>query len=1180
MSAARPSDLVVPDGVILKQRKASDPAGSAWVSANAGSGKTKVLVDRVLRLLLAGVRPDSILCLTFTKAAAATMSNRVFAELARWVTLDDAVLSQTIAELTGAVADARIRLRARRLFACAVETPGRLRIETIHAFCERVLHLFPFEANVPARFEVLDDLGAKEVFARGRRRTLLRALSGEDSALSEALTSLAREVADEGLADLFAALLKHREEMGHLSDPERREAALAGLAAMLGLAPGDDEAANEAALLSQGLLADDWDGLASALEASPNKTDNEQAARLRQAAASQGVARREALLSLFYNSSGAPKAQRSIFTSKVPPDAAEALCVEAQRIAALLDKGKALAIITRTRHALILGTALHAEIVTEKNLRGLLDFDDLITCTRSLLVRAGADWVLYKLDAGIEHLLVDEAQDTPPGQWAILNRLTEAFADGEGIPRQRRRTLFAVGDPKQSIYGFQGAEPRLFEETGLQWRKRASRGEEPFEDVRLLMSFRSAWGVLSAVDAVFRVPEHFRGLSFADKVTGTTHESARPNAPGRVDLWDIVRPPIVEERAPWDTPVDAPGSTAIVLGERIASVVKHWIETGDEHGRRIAPGEILVLARKRDAAFEATVRALKDAGVPVAGADRIVISNHIAVHDLIAAARAALLPQDDLNLAAALVSPLGALDQEALMSLAMDREPGLSLVEAIRLQADAGNANAVRACARLDGWVHAARSGGPVAFLMALTGPMGGRLALVSRLGAEAGDAVDALIGDALAYERRAPASLAGFVASFGTDERSLKRDLETDAHEVRVMTVHGAKGLEASAVILIDDCGKPGKSGREVVLYRAETLDSVLPVWCPRKADRPLDLEPFEDARQAAALEEHNRLLYVAMTRARDRLVLASHMSAKPNKDGIFPDPPPESWTGMIHHGLAEGVVLQPGRDHWPEELVEQEDPAGFGYRAWHVAGNPGEATAAVEGDSVSVLLPDALPDWLTRPPVAERAPLPPLRPSRLLDAADRLDRPVERADGSRQRLKGVLVHALLERLPDLPTGERQAVAAKWLAVRGATLDPAERDRLVHDALAILDHAELAPLFAPGSRAEVPVAGMLTLGEGGRMHPVSGQIDRLAVTQQGIWLADFKTGTNVPADARQVPESQLAQTAIYAALLAEIHPGLPVRPFLVYTAERRVIPLPEALWRGALMRLVPFASA
>ncbi|MDR7035278.1 ATP-dependent helicase/nuclease subunit A [Methylobacterium sp. BE186] len=1150
--SARTTPFLVDALTVAAQRQAADPRASAWVSANAGAGKTKVLTDRVVRLLLDGAAPGRILCLTFTKAAAANMSIRVFQRLGRWVTLDDAALTAELTELTGERPSRTMLEAARRLFARAVETPGGLKIETLHALCERLLHMFPFEANVPARFVVLDENQSREAFAVETDNVLADAIGTLHPHLTEAHALVAPEATGDVLRKAIRAAIQARHVLGARGglDP-----LFSALSASLGLAAEETAQAIEARILD-GLA--DLAGQADALRTGKSTDEGLADALLdarRALAAEDPVGAIEAYRSVFFTQKDEPKSAKSLGTKAVPEGLREALIAERDRLERLFERLRAARAHARTRALFTLAAEIHRRVEAQKARLGALDFDDLIHKTLDLLSRVGASWVLYKLDRGVDHVLIDEAQDTNPHQWEILRRITAEFAAGEGA-RRVRRTRFAVGDPKQSIYSFQGAEPREFEVTRRAWAGEARAAEHAFADVGLTLSFRSARGVLRAVDATFAVPEHYRGLSFDDAAIGTVHSTARGEEAGAVELWCIEEPAEEVEPDAWAAPVDAPetNAPAIRTARRIARAVKTWITTGDEQGRRRSPGEILILVRKRGTAFEEVIRALKGLGVPVAGQDRLDVAAHIAVNDLVAAGRAGLLPADDLTLATALKTPLVGLSDDDLIRIAARRELSETLEDALHRHADAGDAAAIRGRAALAGWIRLAAAHGPFGFYAALLGPMNGRARLVSRLGGEAGDAIDVFLASAAQAEQGSDApSLGGFLARFtGSAARdgghTVKRDLEAGRDEVRVMTVHGAKGLEAPVVVVIDGCEPLGRNDPPLLAMPAGEGAALPPVWSSARAHDCAATAAARAEIQARAREEHNRLLYVAMTRAADRLVIAPYRGRTEAAE--------TAWCRMIEAGLE--LRLGPG------ETVETEYGS---VTLWRDGQDAGLSLAAARGGSAPV----PLPGWLRAPVAPETDAAPPLSPSGSLRGADgRRDSGRRLADAEARR-RGVLIHALLEHLPRLDPARRAEAAATFVRARAPGLPEPKRRAIAQAALTLIDEPDLAPLFAREARAEVTLSGRV-LAEG-RERPVYGRVDRLAVRDGTVWLADFKTG-RPPEGGAPLPEADAAQIALYAALLGRVYPGHRIVPMLVWTSGPAIRRLGEAEIADALRGL------
>ena len=1133
--ALRP--FVVDDLTQANQRRAADPRASAWVSANAGAGKTKVLTDRVVRLLLDGAPPGRILCLTFTKAAAANMAIRVFRLLGRWVTLDDAALAAELADLTGERAGPdRLRM-ARRLFARAVETPGGLKIETLHALCERLLHMFPFEANVPARFVVLDDTKARELFEIEMANVLADAVSNGDTPLSAALARVTPEATGDTLRAAIRSAMRAR---GLIGDRAGLDDAFARLHGALGLAAEETAERIEAAILDggPGCAPDERGALVAALrtgKANDEKLADALAAAEAERVRSEALPDRSEALALyrgvFFTQKDEPKADSSLGTKGVPTAVKEALIAERERLVPLFDRLRAARAHARTQALFQLAAEIHRRVEAQKARLGALDFDDLIHKALDLLDRVGAGWVLYKLDRGIDHVLVDEAQDTNPEQWAILRAITQEFAAGEGA-RTGTRTRFAVGDPKQSIYGFQGAEPREFALTRAAWIAESRSAGLTFEDVPLTLSFRSTSLVLQAVDAVFALDAHNEGLSFDDTVRKTVHASARPGAPGAVELWPIAEPEPAAEPEAWTAPLDAPeiSAPAIVTARRVAQAVRTWTTRGDATGRIWRPGDILILVRKRGPAFEEVIRALKGLAVPVAGQDRLEVSAHIAVADLVAAGRAGLLPADDLTLATALKTPLVGLTDDDLVRIAARRDLSETLEDALHRHAEAGDAAAIRGRTALADWIRLAGLHGPFGFYARLLGPQGGRAKLVARLGGEAGDAIDVFLAAAAQAESGEDApSLGGFLARYVGAEagHTVKRDLESGRDEVRVMTVHGAKGLEAPVVVILDGCEPLGRNDPPLLPLAME--GAVLPpVWSGGKTQDCAAAGEARAALLARARQEHNRLLYVAMTRAADRLIVAPFRGHERESE--------TAWCRMIHAGLENAFGA--GRS------IELSYGSAT---VWH----DGMETAREPDRPPQAAAPDREPSWL-RSPVPPEPEVPTLSPSGALQAADGTRVPPPRLADAQARRRGILIHALLQHLPRVEPARREAAGLAFVRSRAPGLPRPAVYGIVRSVLRLIDDPDLAPLFAPEARAEVSLSGRVRTEQGERS--VQGRVDRISVTADTVRIADFKTGRPPDEDA-PLPPAEAGQIALYARLLGQIYPGRTIRPMLIWTS-------------------------
>ena len=1128
----------IPPAVTERQTTASNPDHSAWVSANAGSGKTHVLAQRVVRLLLAGVEPARILCITFTKAAAANMANKVFADLRAWTLLDDTALDAAMKTAGVKNSDAALRARARQLFALALETPGGLKVQTIHAFCTQLLHLFPFEANVAARFEVLDEITETQMLGKLSLDVLLQAAEAPDTALGRALAQAVLASADITFQDMVREAIRARDRLTRWVDEAGGlPQAMAQLSQLLGVGPQETAADVDAAIFKDSLTANsEWAAIAATMMGG-SANDKKQGALFHALATLNGADLLESYLDIFCTRKR-DKTKERIATSaieKTAPDLCRRLNEERDRVWLLVQRKRAIAARDRSVALFTVAYAVIARFRAEKDRRGLLDYDDLIDKTLDLLRDERAAWVHYKLDRGIHHVLIDEAQDTSPKQWEIVRALVSEFFAGLGA-HDRQRTIFAVGDEKQSIFSFQGAAPREFAANRDHFQKAHARAELNFVATEFKHSFRSGPTVLGAVDTVFARAEAFAGLT-ADRAA-PVHEALPDAAPGLVEIWPLEQSDDYEKKEGWAAPFDVQTVTSgtAKLARRIAGAVAAW----RRQGRR--PKDVLVLLRRRGAQFEAIIRALKHENIPVAGADRLVLTEHIAVMDLMVLADAILLPQDDLALATALKSPLFGLDDDALFKLAWNRKG--SLYDALRTRQP-------ELVERFDAMRAAARDRPPFAFYAWLLGAEKGRRKILARLGHEANDALDEFLSMALDYERTEAPSLQGFVAWLRAAKAEVKRDMEMDRDEVRVMTVHGAKGLEAPIVILADTTTPPQGwhpprllriAAKKPVPGAAERL-----VWAGAKDNDVGSMVAARETTLNDAREEYRRLLYVAMTRAAERLVVCGTRGKNKIPDGC--------WYQLVDDALR------------PTSVGEKADDGGGEILRFRKQNT--EPAEPQKNILPATIKPTTAPAWLTSDVSNATSAMSTITPSNAEEEDARVP-----ASGGRGAalLRGSLVHRLMQSLPDIPAANRRKAADDYLARAGAKLDTAERIKLAEQVMLVLQDPHFYELYGAGSRAEVPIVGRLQFGD--KTARVSGQIDRLAVTQGSVLIADFKTNRPAPRRIEDVPLAYMTQLALYRTVLKNLYPEKTVRAALLWTEVPDLMELSAEALDAALARV------
>ncbi|MDF1687447.1 MAG: double-strand break repair helicase AddA [Parvibaculaceae bacterium] len=1132
------------------QAAASRPDASAWVSANAGSGKTYVLIQRISRLLLAGTQPNRILCLTYTKAAAAEMSARLYKQLGDWAVMDEEPLRAALTSLEGHPPTSQQVRAARLLFARAIETPGGLKIQTIHAFCEQILGRFPLEAGVSTHFQILDERSAAELLAEARSELLAEfgAHAQEGAPLTpaeQALDYIIAQSGEFGLGALMDAILTRRSRYQYVLNETSAEDALNGLREKLGVHPGE----TEEHMYAQAHAATPQKDLENAITllSGSGANDQKQAERLRAYINPQDLkAAFDMYASAFVTTTGEDR--KSLVTKKLTtahPHLLDVLEDERERLRGVANRLRAMKLYTAAAHALHIAEALILRFSELKARHAFLDYDDLIEKTRKLIENpAMSAWVRFKLDGGIDHILVDEAQDTSPDQWVIIKSLAEEFFAGDGA-HEGIRTVFAVGDEKQSIYSFQGADPAQFDAAKQHFAARVEAAKLAWHPVELLLSFRSATHVLKTVDDTFASPDARRGLSAQG--IAPKHLAKRDDMPGLVEVWETEKPEDAADDNPWDVPLDftGPSHPTARLAARIADRIKEWMDTGEpiyENGPAITPGDVMILVRRRNALVEDLIRALKKRAIPVAGADRMVLTEQIAVMDLLALARFALLPEDDLTLATVLKSPLLRWSEEQLFDLAYQR--GHHTLWHSILQQERNAPHIAQAFAFLSHVRAKADRVRPYEFFADILIAEQGREKLLAQLGPDAADPMDELLQLALEFERAHPASLQGFLHWLDSAEVQIKREHDQGRNEVRVMTVHGSKGLEAPIVFLPDTCTLPTASGLQAKLYDLDAPE-LPPLWVGAKKHDDANASAARQRIADRGEEEYRRLLYVAMTRAEDRLYITGYENSRGMPDGCWYD-------------LAATAIC-------PQADKIEEG----GHTLWRLGKVPTKAVngaASLAPTSPLTQTPTSLPLWINASPASEPTPSRPLAPSQL--PLDGVEEPVAlsplQASNPDRYKRGRLIHRLLQLLPDLPSETRAAATEQFLAQTLHGLSEAERAEMAAATLPILEDERFAALFGPGSRAEVPLTGEI-MRESGTVV-MAGQVDRLLETPTEIAIIDFKTNRPAAKSTQDIAPAYVAQMAAYRALLQRAYPEKQVTCWLLWTDGPDLMEIPSGL--------------
>ena len=1116
------------------QAAASDPLVHAALSASAGTGKTHVLTSRVLRLLLRGTPPSTILCLTFTKAGAAEMANRLGERLAHWVRLPDPALKKELFALGEDDSPPAIE-SARRLFAQVLDAPGGgLRIQTIHSFAQTLLASFPAEAGIAPGFRPIEGRAEAELARRTLAALLEWAESHGEQRLINDVSALSLRLGESGAENYLMDCARAHEAMDALDDADTIEARLLGL---IGVESSDPEAEIERRLDDDELELEVFERLISANRAWGTATGNKIVGNLSAFLEASQEVRLEML---------ADVGARLVTKDGVPcKSAAKQIAAEPEYDALVAEFAEWLTelrtlicacnLVQIQAAGLRAGQAFARSYVRAKRAQGVADFDDLISWTRRLFEQPGmGEWVRYKLDQRTDHILVDEAQDTNADQWAIVDALAEEFFSGNPEAEHRWRTLFMVGDYKQAIFGFQGTDPKEYEEFRGKISSRAAalieaadqsevRARE-FRDLSIDASFRSAPPVLDVVDALIGE------IGFGSMGLGeppNRHVPHHAERPGRVELWPAFEVPVDEAADEGEEGwIDEP---ARHYADAIARQVKNWLREAPVMAttkRPLTPGDILILVRSRTELASLIVARLYAQGVPVAGIDRLHLHKPLAVRDLLSAITFAVQPHDDLNLAALLVSPLIGWDQEQLYELAYGRPGRLWTQLATRRDE---KPHWAKAHAILAGWLSMADFVTPARFLETiLSGPLDGRRRLLRRLGEAARDPIEELVSSALTFEQEDVASLDRFLAWFGQGEVEVKRDPAAPSNAVRVMTVHGAKGLEAPLVILADATHDPDKvGGTSPVMEVPVPGVGDIPMIRPRKDECAPIFRMLIDAAKEAERQEHWWLAYVGLTRAAERLVIAG---VKPKRDV-----PTESWHAKTARAMQSLGAAPTDIEGWGPALIWEGDR---------------RPPARVKAGKTE-LEPIAVPDWLRSPAPVEARPPRPLAPSQIVEDRDVAPPPTPEMREAAKR--GILLHALFERLPGVTEADRHDLALKWLERAGVGDDASEE--IASAACSVIADPAYSDLFGADALAEAPIAATL---EDGRV--IAGTVDRLCVGPECVRVIDFKTGRNVPNDLASVSTAHRAQMEAYSEALKIIFPGRKIEASLLYTSGPRLI--------------------
>lgn len=1100
-----------------KQTTASSPQICAWVGASAGTGKTKVLTDRVLRLLLSGVLPNKILCLTFTKAAAAEMANRITAKLSHWAMEEEEDLIKEIEELTKQPSSKDLIKTARKLFAVYLDAAGGMQIRTIHSFCQSLLERFPLEAEIMPNFEVISEQDSEIMLNNAKREVFLQ--TGIDKELTKAFEFITENVHETNFDELIKGLINKRGKLHKLLLKfGSKEGVLENIKQKLNVKKENLQELE--AEFIKNTPKEEIKGIIEPLMQGSTK-DKEKAEKI---GAFLGSADKKQTLKIYIRAFLTDKntVYSTLATSKTKtsyPLIENIIQKEANRVLDYITNSQNTTDFIAAKSLITIGSAFIKSYDILKIRNKQMDYEDLIILTEKLLSKPNiAPWILYKLDFGIEHILVDEAQDNSQAQWHIIKEILSEFFSGESA-NQKNRTIFAVGDKKQSIFSFQGADPASFDKTFKDLSIQIPLSGKTFEKVDMATSFRSSSAVLRAVNEIFSLKNAAARKGLALESEDITHYSAREGEGGLVEVWPSIEAlengqingfkPMIERIAADKAEI----TCAKQVADKIKSLIKNK-EILESKNRPIKAGDIMILLQKRWQGFiETLISELKEAKIEVCGIDRMILTDQLVTQDLMALGQFLLLPEDDLNFACLLKSPLFCISEEELFELCYNRKGNL-------WQNVKNNKKYEKISVKLKELLSKADFIRPFELYSEVLS-LGGYKEFLRRLGAEASDALDEFMSLCLSYEQTHIPTLQGFLYWLKNTKIELKREQE-HKNAVRIMTVHGSKGLQSSIVFLADTKYKSIKTDNIL-----EDEEGLL-FWSP-KAD--FSSEYYKKQKERAKSlkeEEQNRLLYVALTRAQDRLYITGWDNKTTAKEN--------NWYDLISKGL--------------QDIAQKEEKSGI----LRIFEKQQIAIKKEEQEELNIEI-KTVPNWIDKPAAKEIPPFKPLAPSRIEDEDIIANSPLK-ADENYKYIKGRIIHKILEILPLVSKEKREENLKKYIQNQAKELSKTEQEKILKQILKIINKEEFANFFGSNSSGEVAVSGII----GNKI--ISGKIDRLIVLPDKVIIIDFKSNKQIPQSIEEIPKSYLKQLAAYKASIEDIFKDKKVECGLLWTDTGEFMPI------------------
>jgi ATP-dependent helicase/nuclease subunit A len=1094
------------------QHQATVEGRSVWVSASAGTGKTYVLTNRILKLLLTQphLQPSEILAVTYTKAAAKEMENRLRKTLAEWAMLDNASLVENLESVLGTKPTPQQQARAKELLFSVLEDGKGLNISTIHGFCQQILGAFPLESGISVGFSLLEGTEEREMIL-AIQDAVFQLCEDPETEEHQWFNYLVQDIHELTLRDVFRDIVYKRRKFHKLFEKFATvENILAELSNKLGIENEQWTPEKVKIALSQDMhLPKEVQECAEVLNEGGATVQKSAADIVSFVQADDPYQAWANYSKIFLTASGEPRKKLTDAKVKKHPRGAEVELIlnqEQERVLAVEEKRKSYRAWLLTAAYLHLGYKMIDEYKTEKARQSLLDFDDLIEKTANLLNnRESKSWVKYRMDRKIAHVMLDEAQDIDDDQWVIIRALVDEFYDGVGSS-ELTRTLFAVGDVKQSIYRFRGAQPHVFGSIREYLEHQKNTKSYDTQSVSLQTSFRSSKTILNFVDKVFAEEEKQTAL---DNTMSTKHKAVKSDYPGWVEVWPLCEDnePEEQEDTLWPLPIQAQDqkeSARKLLSKKVADSIQSLIQSKTLLAATQKPatyGDIMILLRGRTMLPD-IIEALNAAGVPHSGADRLTLNQDIMVSDILAFLRFIHYPQDSVSLAHVLRSPFFGVSEKALMETGLKaRKENISLWQTLtgdtknKLQEILEKSRhstvydmAVLILTQLDGY----------AKYFATLGQKDSPVATVT-------EPLEAFLEIALKF---AKGDLAGFIHAVESSEMEFKKGLESAGKNVRIITSHGAKGLEAPVVYMPDTTQDYyAKMSRENLLWQEHNNEAQLFLYSQRKEDAPTLQQEIQQAEKDRIFADEMRLLYVALTRSQERLYIGGAEVKKKCPDNCWYNEISTVMDGLYDFGDAK-VMHDTANTPIEEKLLETEEV--------HYSGT--------------------VPQWVAEQPAHEHKPV-------MVTADEALDTNIMDKDLIKLYRRGKLIHRLLEFLPDVTPIEHTTTGLDWLRKVLPDGEDKELNAMVKSATDVIQG--YPQFFGENSKAEVGYVADKNM---------EGRIDRLVVEEDTITILDYKTDQKIP---EKMPEKYRKQLQKYVEAVAKIFPEKQVKAAIIWVGEK-----------------------